>query len=113
MIPEIGYARRRSKCVSQGCVPFIPTPPPPRELLGFPERAKPDPSHSQKGDHDDQVESQKHVTLALTLALALALKLALALALAPPLALALAPPLALALTLTLTLTLSLSPTRLC
>ena len=52
-----------------------------------------DSAHSQKGDHDDQVESQKHITLTLALALARALARALALTLA----LALTPKLPLAL----------------
>jgi hypothetical protein len=45
-----------------------------------------DPTHSQKGDHDDQAKSQEHVTPipALTLTLALALALSLSLTLPPP-----------------------------
>jgi len=66
--------------------------------VGFPERAKPDPTHAQKGDHDDQAESPKQVTLEL------------ALALAPTLTLALTLTLTLALTLTLTLALTLALT---
>ena len=61
--------------------------------MGFPERAKPDPAHTQKGDRDDQVESQTQVTPALTLSLTLTLSLALTLTLTLTLALTLALPL--------------------